>query len=210
MATLGCLSLALALSLSSGDLSFQDRDAEAFSDREAPLAHAGPAGGAGSCRGGTACPAQGQDEMRHSLESRRLLHGFRIGGMYVNRHRQVAETTGLDIRSPFMFIIGYEFFYRIEGGDWLNVLIVGNLLVSGLEQSLFIPSANFLIGFEFDNQFQVGVGPNLKPDDVKPAHVALALGWTPLVGEIYVPVHFFFVPDVDQEHRFGLTLGVTW
>ena len=45
-------------------------------------------------------------------------------------------------------ILGYEGFYRIIGHSWLNVLMVGNVTVAGLEQSKFIPSASGLLGLE--------------------------------------------------------------
>jgi hypothetical protein len=30
------------------------------------------------------------------------------------------------------------------------------------------------------------------------------------VGSFYVPLHAFFIPDVDGLHRTGVTTGVTW
>jgi hypothetical protein len=50
---------------------------------------------------------------------------------------------------------------------------------------------------------------NLAPDDQKPTHMIVAAGWTPRVGNFYVPLHAFFVPDVDGFHRIGATVGVT-
>ena len=73
-----------------------------------------------------------------------------------------------------------------------------------------MPSANMLLGFEFDQSFQTGVGINLVPVRDKPAHMVLAAGWTPRMGEMYLPLHFFFIPDVDQNHRLGVTVGVNW
>jgi hypothetical protein len=37
-----------------------------------------------------------------------------------------------------------------------------------------------------------------------------AAGWTPKVGQIYTPVHFFFVPDTEKNHRMGATIGMSW
>ena len=81
---------------------------------------------------------------------------------------------------------------------------------SGLEQSKFWPSGNLLIGFEMRNSFQIGVGVNLTPLKESFAHTIFAAGWTPRAGAFYVPLHFFFVPDVDGNHRMGVTTGVTW
>jgi hypothetical protein len=114
------------------------------------------------------------------------------------------------LRSPNMMLIGYEGFYRIIGHSWLNVLMVGNVTVAGLEQSKFIPAASGLIGFEFNRSFQLGIGVNLTPDPHAPSHMIAAAGWTPHVGSIQTPVHFFFVPDTDGNHRMGATIGMTW
>jgi hypothetical protein len=40
--------------------------------------------------------------------------------------------------------------------------------------------------------------------------VVFAGGWTPVIGSFYVPVHAFYVPDVDGNWRTGVTLGVNW
>jgi len=45
---------------------------------------------------------------------------------------------------------------------------------------------------------------------VKPAHMLLPAGWTPRIGNFYVLLHVFFIPDVDGQHRTGITLGVNW
>lgn len=148
---------------------------------------------------------------------RRLLHGFRLGYSFItnadqpdphNRDESVKESLGL--ASPHLFVLGYEAFYRMVGHDWLNVILVGNVMVAGLEQSTVIPTANGLLGFELDESFQVGVGVNLAPDEDKPTHMVAAAGWTPQVGSFYVPVHFHLIPDIDQNHRFGTTIGINW
>lgn len=151
-------------------------------------------------------------------DAERLLHGFRLGYMFVNDYDRPIDKDDpgsslkeqLDMKSPHLFVIGYEVMRRMVGHSWLNVILVGNAMVAGLEQSKFYPSANFLIGFEIDRSFQIGVGPNLTPTRDKAAHVIFAAGWTPLVGRIYLPVHAFYVPDVDGNFRTGMTVGVNW
>ncbi|MBI2389785.1 MAG: hypothetical protein HYV09_09355 [Deltaproteobacteria bacterium] len=152
-----------------------------------------------------------------SLAEQRLLTGFRLGYLYVFEHQKKIEALGGDsladrtaMRSPHQFLIGYEAFYRMLGNSNMNVLLVSNVMVSGLEQSRFYPSANGLIGFEFRNSFQVGVGVNLAPLKGSQAHTIIAAGWTPRSGNFYVPLHAFFVPDVDGVHRAGVTTGVTF
>lgn len=114
------------------------------------------------------------------------------------------------MRAPAHFLLGYEVVYRVTSGSWLNVILLGNAMVAGLEQSRFFPSANGLLGFELGNAFQIGVGANLSPLKGSEAHAIVAAGWTPRVGKLYVPVHAFFIPDVDGVHRAGMTTGVTF
>jgi hypothetical protein len=158
----------------------------------------------------------------------RFLHGIRIGWTYImnfetrNRTNEdddnpvmqsVKEKYGL--KTPHMMLIGYEGMYRIVGHSWLNVVMVGNVTVAGLEQSKFIPAASGLIGAEFNESFQLGVGVNVTPDPDAPTHAIIAAGWTPKVGSIHTPIHFFFVPEPSTNgqkgnHRMGATVGVTW
>lgn len=148
---------------------------------------------------------------------RRFLHGFRLGWTYIYNMDKMTRDGGTeslaskyDLKSPNMMLLGYEGFYRIVGHSWLNVLLVGNVTVAGLEQSKFIPAASGLIGFEFNKSFQLGVGVNVTPDPEAPTHMIAAAGWTPKVGSIHTPVHFFFVPDTESNHRMGATIGMSW
>lgn len=151
------------------------------------------------------------------LTEARFLHGFRLGYAYTANYDKPVESLDGEsfkdktkTKSPNSFLIGYEGFVRMVGHSWLNVILVGNVLLAGLEQSKVLPSGNALIGFEFNNSFQVGVGAHLTPLKGQEAHTAFAAGWTPRVGTFYVPVHAFFVPDVDGNHRMGMLTGVTF
>jgi hypothetical protein len=147
-------------------------------------------------------------------------HGFRLGYLYLVNHDCSLEGTDaescvnteevFDVKRPHFFVLGYELTQRIEGSSWLNVLFVENILLAGLEQSLFLPSLNTLLGFELYQQVQLGVGVNLAPTKYKTAHIIMAIGWTPKVGNINVPIHFAFIPDVDSQHRMAATTGVNW
>lgn len=160
---------------------------------------------------------QPQLSAAEALAEQKLLTGFRLGYLYVFDSKKpqealegqsLAQKTGM--RSPHQFLIGYEAFYRMLGHSGMNVLLVANAMVSGLEQSKFYPSGNGLIGFEFRNSFQLGVGVNVTPLKGSEAHTIIAAGWTPRSGSFYVPIHAFFVPDVDGSHRVGVTTGVTF
>lgn len=163
-------------------------------------------------------PASGEAPARETNpDDAKLLHGFRIGYSYnANFEKPIAAFNGqslaqkADMRTPSHFLAGYEAFYRMVGHSWLNVILVANANVAGLEQAKFYPSGNLLIGAEINNSFQLGVGAHLEPLAGSEAHMILAAGWTPRVGTFYVPLHAFFIPDVDGVHRMGATTGVTW
>lgn len=159
---------------------------------------------------------QGATKERTQDDSK-LLHGFRIGFGYVaNYDKPMESLDGLSLkekiglRSPAHFLLGYEVMYRVVSQSWLNILLLGNAMVAGLEQSKVLPTGNLLIGAEINNSFQIGVGANLSPLKGQEAHTIIAAGWTPKVGTLYTPFHVFFIPDVDGAHRLGVTTGVTF
>ena len=160
----------------------------------------------------------------HRPPGRKFFHGFRIGAMYLanydqpdSRRDNMSLKDKYGLTSPYMMVLGYEGFYRIVGHSWLNVILVGNVSVAGLDQSKFIPAASGLIGVELQKSFQLGGGVNLLPDPVSPSHAIFAAGWTPRIGSIQTPVHFFYVPDhgdpathMARNWRAGATIGLNW
>ena len=72
--------------------------------------------------------------------------GLRFGYSYANK----AETTER-LESPHMFAMGFELQETMSGGEWLDLLFIQNVVVSGLEQSVIIPTVNALVGFEINN-----------------------------------------------------------
>ncbi len=130
-------------------------------------------------------------------------HGFRMGYSYARSQR---------LDSPHLFVMGYELQQHMKGGSWLDVILVENVVASGINQSIFIPSANFLVGFEIDDQLQVGVGPNLQPFSAEGefVHMVAAIGYSMRAGAFDVPVHVSVIPDVDGAYRVALTTGVNW
>jgi hypothetical protein len=156
----------------------------------------------------------------HAPPGKRFVSGFRLGWMYIGNiysQTRMADSNGnttlasqFGLKSANMFLLGYEGFYRIVGHSWLNVLMVGNVSVAGLDQSKFIPAVSGLLGFEFDRSFQVGVGVNLVPDPQAPSHMIIAAGWTPTIGSIQTPLHGFYIPDPSGNYRVGATVGMNW
>jgi hypothetical protein len=136
-----------------------------------------------------------------------MRHGFRMGYGYVNLDLEKEEHEYL--RSNWLYLLGYELNQTLYSGSWLNVLFVENLSVVGINQSIFIPTGNLLMGFEFNERFQLASGINVTPTDTW-CHMVIAAGWTPQVGDIHVPFHISYVPDVNDNWRAYLTTGVNW
>ncbi|MCC6877725.1 MAG: hypothetical protein IT378_25675 [Sandaracinaceae bacterium] len=150
-----------------------------------------------------------------------LLHGFRLGYMYTfdieaplgpNDSRSFIEAYGM--RSPHSFVFGYEVAWRMIGHDWLNILAIANISIAGVEQSQIYPSGNLLVGFEAVapglGQVQLGIGASFAPTKEDPAHMILAAGVAPQVGSFFLPLHVFFIPDINGHHRIGVTLGTNF
>ncbi|MBA3462959.1 MAG: hypothetical protein H0T46_23590 [Deltaproteobacteria bacterium] len=120
---------------------------------------------------------QVHDESWGKPAGARFSHGFRVGWTYIQNYEARTRENGMSLKeefglkTPHMMLLGYEGFYRIIGHTWLNVLMVGNVTIAGLEQSKFIPAASGLIGMEFNKSFQVGVGVNLTPDPDGVSHM---------------------------------------
>lgn len=134
--------------------------------------------------------------------------GVRLGYGYVNG----VEHTPLKNRS--LFVMGYEMQQARNGGSWLEILFIQNISISGLDQSVFAPSASMLAGAEINKQIQIGVGPNFAPFDPSDGdnyfHLVGAIGATIPAGDFSVPFHCSFIPDVDGYWRLAVTTGVNW
>jgi len=135
--------------------------------------------------------------------------GMRFGYNYANK---ADESDRLD--SPHMFAIGFETQQTMDGDSWLDILFIQNLTVSGLEQSVLVPSANALVGFEIQDALQLAVGANVTVYDPSEEnhyfHLVTAIGWTQDAGIFSVPVHLIYVPDVNNYYRLAVTTGVNW
>jgi len=135
--------------------------------------------------------------------------GLRFGYTYANKADQSER-----LASPHMFAMGFELQQTMSGGEWLDLLFIQNVIVSGLEQSVIIPSVNALVGFEINNALQLGVGVN--GGIVDPSgedhfvHLVTAVGWTQQAGVFSVPIHVVYVPDINDYYRFAITTGVNW
>lgn len=135
--------------------------------------------------------------------------GLRFGYTYANNADNSER-----LASPHMFSMGFEMQQTMAGGEWLDLLFIQNVIFSGLEQSVVIPSANMLVGFEINKSLQLGVGANVSIYDSSGhnnyIHLVSAIGWTQNAGVFSVPVHIVFVPDINGHYRLAVTTGVNW
>ena len=117
--------------------------------------------------------------------------GVRLGYVFVNLQ------DGDALRSPHLSVFG-------------DFIAVENLSVTGIEQGLFRPSLNLLIGFEFQERLQVGAGAHVQPMETEDQALRLQLvvGGTVPAGDLEVPIHVGFIPDPDGRWRAQLTTGV--
>ena len=133
-----------------------------------------------------------------------IRHGLRLGYVYA----EGARRAGLD--SNHLFAMGWEANFRIAGNDTIDFLVVPNVMVLGVNQGLFIPSGNLLVGASLGHFFEVGAGANLTLGTEQPLHMVMAVGITPRVGELQVPISLSYIPDNDGNFRAALTTGVNW
>lgn len=130
-------------------------------------------------------------------------HGFRLGYAYLH------NADDLGIRSD-LFVFGYEANQKVVGGEWLDVVLVENVVLAGVNQGYAIPSANLIIGVEIADQVQIGTGLNLSGlSENSPLSQVIAVGYMPSVGRLQVPLHLSFIPD-DKHWRIAATTGVNW
>ncbi len=135
--------------------------------------------------------------------------GIRFGYNYANNADESDR-----LQSPHMFAIGFEMQQTMDGDSWLDLLFIQNLTISGLDQSVVLPSANALVGFEIQDALQLAVGANVTvvdpSDENHYVHLVTAVGWTQDAGIFSVPVHLIFVPDVNDYYRVAVTTGINW
>ena len=96
---------------------------------------------------------------------------------------------------PGITQFGWQFekqFYSKAGG--LAAVNEFVFLLGGLEQSVTLPSASWMVGLRSPSGVEFGIGPNITPAGVA---LALAGGVTFRSGSLNVPVTFAVVPSKD-------------
>ena len=142
--------------------------------------------------------------------------GARIGYVYAHNSHQPNPKTGEEspLQSPHMFSIGFEMQQVLDGGSWLDLIMIEGVSLTGLDQSVAAPSARILMGFEINNTIQIAVGPNISAHDPSGdgniLHLIGAIGVSLQAGKFTVPFHVAFMPDKNKYNVFALTTGINW
>ena len=132
-----------------------------------------------------------------------LRHGFRMGYTYGNQLDRRDH-----IKSPHMSALGYELTQTVESGvEGFRFIAIQNVLLSGLEQGLFLPSLTAMVGYEVFGIAQMGIGANL---GALGPRLIIAAGLTPEVGNFQLPVHVHYIPDPDRNWRIGFSTGINF
>ncbi|MCF8220069.1 MAG: hypothetical protein K9I97_01165 [Cryomorphaceae bacterium] len=137
--------------------------------------------------------------------------GPRVGLTYLSegttRTRIAHAFNRVDI-SPFVSQFGWQFetrIFTIENGA--SGLVEFVPLIGGLEQGLFLPSANILLGFRGANGIEVGVGPSAS---LAGFGIVMAAGASFKVGKITFPFNVAFSPNIKKQlEKYDSATG-TW
>jgi hypothetical protein len=99
---------------------------------------------------------------------------------------------GIDV-APLITQFGWQtetrFASQPDGFTGVTEVVV---LVGGMEQGQFLPSASWLVGIRTAEGFEFGVGPNVTPISLS---LAFVMGVTNKVGALNVPINLAVVPS---------------
>ncbi len=132
------------------------------------------------------------------------LSGPRVGFTYIGAGSTADSLKSIFKANPFITQFGWQFekqYFALDNGTAGLVEFVG--LIGGLEQGLFLPSANMLVGVRSSSGAEFAFGPNIS---ISGAAFVLAVGHTYKSGSLNFPVNFAVVPS-SKGVRFSLLFG---
>ena len=139
-------------------------------------------------------------------------HGFRMGYGHI---RNVDTDESEHLKTPSLFVLGYEVNQRLIGGEAVDIIFAEVLAISGMNQGLFIPTGNFLIGAEINQTFRASAGMHVSP--LSPTgdlvHMIASIGYSVDAGRFNLPIDIAWIPDTDPDRandRAFATVGVNW
>lgn len=132
------------------------------------------------------------------LSRNKKFNGPRLGFTYITNGTTAAHLSDRG-KNPFVTQIGWQFeerIFSIEGGPCGLVEFVP--LIGGMEQGIFLPSANLLIGLRSGskNSIEFAMGPNIS---VTGLGMVFAGGANFRSGKVNFPVSLAVVPSVGSK-----------
>jgi hypothetical protein len=108
---------------------------------------------------------------------------------------------------PLLTLFGWHSEVDVATNDnGAAAVVQGLVVVAGVEQGLFLPSATMFIGGRTSTGFEFGLGPSLSLTGVG---VALGMGVTKRSGNINIPFNLGVVTS-EEGLRFSFLTGFNW
>jgi hypothetical protein len=127
--------------------------------------------------------------------------GPRFGVAYLTRGSETARNENRPF-SPLTSLFGWQVEHPFDlGSDMPTLMTEVVVMVGGLEQNVFLPSATWLIGLRQTNGVEFGVGPMLTGSGTQ---LAFAAGITQRFERVNIPVNVAISPA-----RVGAAISVT-
>jgi hypothetical protein len=126
---------------------------------------------------------------------RKYYNGPRIGFTYISESAISRDLEYYGHR-PYFTMMGWQFesrFFHNPNGSHLMFEFVP--MIGGLEQGLFLPSANFLLGYRSAGGFEFGLGPNFSPSGTS---MLFSIGKSFESHGMVYPANLVFVPGYQK------------
>ena len=127
--------------------------------------------------------------------------GPRFGAAYFTRGSETARSEGRPLY-PLTTLVGWQIEHPFDlGEDFPSFMTEFVVLVGGLEQNVFLPSATWLFAFRQTNGIEFGFGPSVNASGTQ---FALAAGLTHRFSKVNMPVNLAVAPA-----RVGVAVSLT-
>ena len=114
--------------------------------------------------------------------------------------------------NPHVYSIGIENTHLFYSEGPLQILIGGELSLLGLNQSVYIPSGNLNLGYQYYDVF-VSLGPRVMLSEISPTNTSIRTNIIIKAGYIFdmqgfcIPIQFGYVPDIQGRNQIHFSLG---
>ena len=126
---------------------------------------------------------------------RKFYNGPRIGFTYISPSAVSRELKDFGLK-PYFSMLGWQFesrFFHNPNGS--HVMFEFVPMIGGLEQGMFLPSGNFLLGYRSARGVEFGLGPNISPSGVS---MLFSIGKSFEANGMVYPVNLVLVPGYQK------------